>query len=210
MTPDTRIPLGGAILTCIAANGRVLGRVSQLPNITNENDKSIAVLIQYGGFDYFWASDLGGGVTDAPCTGRTTTQQDVESAVIKAISPQGASPMITDGGIDVLHVSHHGSESSTNATLMNFAAPAVALISHRRRTGGKLSVPAQDRGARRLDGECPVHHRPTRVRPAVGGREAVRLESDAKSLLGGKHRRPYRWRDDVHGERRWSGHRRAQ
>ena len=29
--------------------------------VTDENDRSIALLIKYGGFDYIWASDMGGG-----------------------------------------------------------------------------------------------------------------------------------------------------
>jgi len=94
--------------------------------VTDENDRSIAVLIKYGGFDYLWAGDMGGG-SDA-CTGRSTTQLDVESSVINAISPGGANPLISAGGIDVLHVNHHGSESSTNPTYFNKAKPALAVI----------------------------------------------------------------------------------
>ncbi len=118
---------GGATLTFVAVNGRIIGG-GTVP-VTDENDRSIAVLIQYGGFDYLWASDLGGGNIDTTCTGRSTSSQtDVESAVIQAISPGGAAPRIGAGGIDVLHVNHHGSESSTNSTYMNLAQPAVAVI----------------------------------------------------------------------------------
>jgi beta-lactamase superfamily II metal-dependent hydrolase len=129
MQVGTRIPLGdGAVLTCVARNGSVIGGAKVLITDANdENDRSIAVLIQYNGFDYFWASDLGGGKTDATCTGRTTTQVDVESVVIKAISPGGAHTLISKGGIDVLHVSRHGSESSTNANLLNGAALTAFL-----------------------------------------------------------------------------------
>jgi beta-lactamase superfamily II metal-dependent hydrolase len=128
MPVGTRIALGDdAVLTAIAVNGKVIGGGKVA--VTDENDRSIAVLIQYGGFDYYWASDLGGGKTDASCTHRNTGQVDVESSIIKAILPGGASPMISKGGIDVLHVSHHGSESSTNANLVNGAAPALAVIS---------------------------------------------------------------------------------
>ncbi|HEV8432036.1 MAG TPA: MBL fold metallo-hydrolase [Thermoanaerobaculia bacterium] len=128
MQVGTRIPLGeGATLTCVARNGSVIGGKKVAPK--DENDRSIAVVIQYGGFDYFWASDMGGGSTDSRCTGRKTDQADVESSVIKAILPGGAHPLISKGGIDVLQVSHHGSESSTNANLVNGAAPAVAIIS---------------------------------------------------------------------------------
>lgn len=125
MPVGTVIPLGnGATMTCIARNGSIIGGGSV--SVSDENDRSIALLIQYGGFDYLWASDLGGG-SDA-CTGRSTTQVDVETSVINAISPGGAHPMISAGGIDLLHVNHHGSESSTNPTYFNKANPAVAII----------------------------------------------------------------------------------
>jgi len=125
MPVGTVIQLGnGATLTCVARNGSIIGGGSVA--VTDENDRSIALLIKYGGFDYLWASDMGGG-SDS-CTGRSTTQLDVESAVINAISPGGASPLISAGGIDLLHVNHHGSESSTNPTYFNKAKPAVAII----------------------------------------------------------------------------------
>lgn len=125
----TQILLGnGAKLTIIARNGSIIGGGS-VP-VSDENDRSIAVLIQYGGFDYIWASDMGGGNIDETCTGRfTSSQTDVETSVIQAISPGGASPLISSGGIDVLHCNHHGSESSTNMNWMNLSKPAVALIS---------------------------------------------------------------------------------
>jgi beta-lactamase superfamily II metal-dependent hydrolase len=125
MPVGTVIQLGnGATLTCVARNGSVIGGATV--QVTDENDRSIALLLKYGGFDYLWASDLGGG-SDS-CTGRSTTQLDVETSVITAISPGGANPLISAGGIDVLHVNHHGSESSTNPTYFNMAKPAVAVI----------------------------------------------------------------------------------
>ncbi|HEX3107952.1 MAG TPA: hypothetical protein VHU41_02580, partial [Thermoanaerobaculia bacterium] len=142
MQVGTRIPLGeGATLTCVARNGNVIGGKKVASK--DENDHSIAVVIQHGGFDYFWASDMGGGNTDRPCTGRKTTQADVESYVIKAILPGGAHPLISEGGIDVLQVSHHGSESSTNANLVNGAAPAVAIISTGAGQGTNYQFPRQ-------------------------------------------------------------------
>ncbi len=129
MPVGTQILLGnGAKLTAVARNGSIIGGGSV--SVSNENDRSIAVLIQYGGFDYLWASDMGGGNIDEACTGRfTSSQTDVESHVVQAISPGGASPMISSGGIDVLNVNHHGSESSTNMNWMNLSKPAVAIIS---------------------------------------------------------------------------------
>lgn len=128
MMPGTVIDLGGgATLTCIASRGRIIG--GGTTSASNENDLSIALLLKYGGFDYYWASDLGGGSDDNACTGRSTTQINVETPVIQAISPGGAFPLISAGGIDVLHVSHHGSESSTNNDLFDFSEPDVAVIS---------------------------------------------------------------------------------
>jgi beta-lactamase superfamily II metal-dependent hydrolase len=125
MPVGTVIALGnGATLTCIARNGSIIGGGSVA--VTDENDRSIALLIKYGGFDYIWASDMGG-ASDA-CTGRSTTQLDMETPVITAISPGGVHPLISAGGIDVMHVNHHGSESSTNPTYFNMARPAVAII----------------------------------------------------------------------------------
>jgi beta-lactamase superfamily II metal-dependent hydrolase len=125
MPVGTVIQLGnGATLTCIARNGSIIGGGSVA--VTDENDRSISLLIKYGGFDYIWASDMGGG-SDS-CTGRSTTQLDVETSVINAISPGGAHPLISAGGIDLMHVNHHGSESSTNPTYFNKAKPAVAII----------------------------------------------------------------------------------
>lgn len=117
---------GGAKLTFVAVRGQIIGGGSV--SVSNENDLSIAVLLQYGGFDYLWASDLGGGSIDNACTGRSTTQVDVETSVVQAISPGGAFPLISDGGIDVINVNHHGSESSTNMNWMNYSRPALAII----------------------------------------------------------------------------------
>jgi len=125
MAVGTVLNLGnGATLTCIARNGSIIGGGSV--GVSNENDRSIAVLVQYGGFEYIWASDLGGG--DDACTGRSTSQTDVETAVIEAIVPGGANPLIFEGGIDVMHINHHGSESSTNPTYFDLAAPSLAVI----------------------------------------------------------------------------------
>jgi beta-lactamase superfamily II metal-dependent hydrolase len=125
MPVGTVINLGnGATMTCIARHGSIIGGGSI--SVPDENDRSIALLIKYGGFEYLWASDLGGG-SDA-CTGRSTGQKNIETSVIQAIVPGGANPLIFNGGIDVLHINHHGSESSTNPTYFNLAAPSLAVI----------------------------------------------------------------------------------
>lgn len=120
------IALGsGAKATVVAVGGKVIG--SNVVHGTDENDKSVALLIQYGGFDYITAGDLGGGepLNDNTCTGRSTTQSDVETPLVKAMIFHG---LLKSSGVEVLHVNHHGSESSTNHEYMNLLTPKVAII----------------------------------------------------------------------------------
>ena len=63
-----KIPLGqevdlgnGAKLTVVAVGGAVIGFGFVNGAGKAENDLSVAVLIEYGNFDFIWASDLGGG-----------------------------------------------------------------------------------------------------------------------------------------------------
>jgi beta-lactamase superfamily II metal-dependent hydrolase len=120
------IPLGnGAKATVVAVGGKVIG--SDVVHGTDENDKSVALLIQYNGFDYITAGDLGGGesVDDQSCTGRTTSQSNVETPLAAAMISRG---LLFASGVEVLHVNHHGSESSTNHEYMNLLTPKVAII----------------------------------------------------------------------------------
>jgi len=112
----------------VVVNGSIIGGSSIA--VSDENDRSIAALIQYGGFDYLWGSDLGGGESSADnaCTGRSTSQKDLETPLIAALTGSSASALMRAGGLEVLSVNHHGSESSTNSLLMNTARPQVALI----------------------------------------------------------------------------------
>lgn len=101
---------GGVMLTCLAIDGRTNhGNVTP----TGENDRSVALVLRYGTFDYFIASDLTGGGT----TGGVATA-DVESLIATDI-----------GDVDVLHAGHHGSLTSTNQTLVNTLKPQQAVIS---------------------------------------------------------------------------------
>lgn len=97
---------GGCVLTCIAVNGQTNhGNVT----MTGENDRSIALVLRYGTFDYFIASDLTGGGASTP---------DVETKIA-----------VDAGDVDVLHVGHHGSNTSTNQTLVDTLKPEQAVIS---------------------------------------------------------------------------------
>jgi len=129
ITPGTVIDLGGgATATCIAANGRVLGQTGTYSG-GDENDNSVALLIQFGGFKYIWEGDLGGAAdAEDTCSGRTTSQVDVEVPMIRAILPGGSQPLIPSQSVDVIHVGHHGSMSSTHPVYVNLAQPTVALI----------------------------------------------------------------------------------
>jgi beta-lactamase superfamily II metal-dependent hydrolase len=124
------IDLGsGARATCVAVNGYVIGSGLVANAQANENDRAICLLIQYGNFDYLVTADVGGGAEDTVCTDRSTSQANVESPLVQAIMPGGTSPMLSAYGAEVVHVGHHGSESSTNADYMNVLTPTVGCIS---------------------------------------------------------------------------------
>ena len=130
-TPE-KIPLGQEIdlgddakLTVMAVAGDVIGFGMVEGSEKRGNDLSIAVLVEYGNFDFIWASDLGGGDDDQGCTGRVTRQANVETPLAQSITPGGAVPLLSDEGVDVLHVNHHGSESSTNSDWVNLLKPEV-------------------------------------------------------------------------------------
>ena len=131
----TAIPLGtviqlgnGATATCVAANGSVLGYGTVPGASGEENDCSVGLLIKYNHFEYLFAGDMGGGDADNSCTGRNTSQSNVETPLAEAIMPGGGHPLLTSYGVEVLHVNHHGSESSTNPDYMNLLTPKFACI----------------------------------------------------------------------------------
>ena len=53
----------------------------------------------------------------------------METPLVQAIMPGGANPLLGPLGVEVMHVAHHGSESSTNFDFMNRLTPMVACIS---------------------------------------------------------------------------------
>ena len=108
LAPGAVIQLGGgATATCVCANGTVLGH-GLVSGVSDENDKSIGLLIQYGHFEYLFAGDLGGGDADNACTGRQSSYANVETPLAQAIMPGGEHPLLTSFGVEVLHVNHHG------------------------------------------------------------------------------------------------------
>jgi beta-lactamase superfamily II metal-dependent hydrolase len=128
METGFEIDLGyDAKIKCVTSDGRVIGYglVSGAQN--NENDRSLGILIQYGNFNYISTGDLGGG--NESCTGHSTSQVDVETSLVNSIMPGGVYPLLSKYGVELMHVAHHGSESSTNSRFMNSMTPKVACIS---------------------------------------------------------------------------------
>jgi beta-lactamase superfamily II metal-dependent hydrolase len=123
-----RISLGdGAEAVVMAANGKIYGRDKAI-KVTNENDRSVALFIQYGKFQFILDGDLGAGPAPDGCeTGRETTQQNLQVPVAQALLQMGL--MRAEVGVDVFHVAHHGSESSTSAEYYNLIRPLVGIIS---------------------------------------------------------------------------------
>ena len=119
------IALGdGAQALVVAANGRIYGDPPAVP-VKNENDRSVALYITYGDFQYILDGDLGGG--PEACSKHQTEQVNVQSRVAQSLLNLGL--MSEEFGVDVLHISHHGSESSTTASYFNLVKPEVGLIS---------------------------------------------------------------------------------
>lgn len=99
---------GGVTVTCLGLNGN--GLISAPFDNKEENDMCIALLVEYGSFDFFVAGDLSG-VNSSYYT-------DIETS----ISAEA-------GDVDVYRVDHHGSASNTNSNLVSNLSPEVSIIS---------------------------------------------------------------------------------
>ena len=119
------IALGdGAQALIVAANGRVYGEPQPI-EVDNENDRSVSLYITYRNFQFIIDGDLGGG--PEPCSSHQTGQVNVQTRVAQSLLNLGL--MTQEHGVDVLHIAHHGSESSTPASYYNLVRPEVGLIS---------------------------------------------------------------------------------
>ena len=98
------IDLGGATALCVCLNGDVLGEGCAKWELS-ENALSMGFLITMGGFDFLVCGDLTWDVEDLLADG------------------------ITEYDVDVLHLNHHGSASSTSWDFTEAAWPENAVVS---------------------------------------------------------------------------------
>lgn len=133
MTPDMTIDLGsGVTATCLASHRKVSGggRAKSLKSSNiKENQNSIALLVAYGGFEMFIAGDL-------------------TKHVEKVVSEAGVAP-----DVDLYHVSHHGSTTSTSQLLLDDLQAEVAIVSN----GTKFNHPTATVVKRLRDMETVVY-----------------------------------------------------
>ncbi len=103
------IDLGdGVTATVIALNGN--GEISPpYDDSSEENEYSMALLVECGDFAFFVAGDLTGGYG---------SYDDIETSIGPEV-----------GDIEVYRVSHHGSFSSSNTAFMAATTPEVSIIS---------------------------------------------------------------------------------
>ncbi len=116
----SQVDLGpGVTFTIVGSDGAGMlarGDFSRDKVPPNENDYSVASLLRYGRFDYFIGGDLTGELAAVAQFGYA--YHDIETAVARKLPD-----------LDVLRVSHHGSDHSSNATFVAQVDPEVSIIS---------------------------------------------------------------------------------
>ncbi len=101
---------GGLTARVVCLNGKTLSGDSVVPAASDENGKSMGLLINYQGFKLISAGDIAGYNADG--------YKDVESILAPDIGP-----------VNVLHVNHHSSATSTNPAWVSTLDPQVSIIS---------------------------------------------------------------------------------
>jgi len=146
LKPGDQIPLRHAAgtpaisLVCVAAASATLqhGNSGGHPNPKcagatlqdedpSDNAQSVALILRYGGFDFFDGGDL---------------TWNIENKL--------ACPENVIGQVDLYQVTHHGGNNSNNTTLMQSLLPTVAIMNNGARKGGHPDVV-------RWIGELPSH-----------------------------------------------------
>lgn len=116
-------------IKCVSVRGDTEGTTYDLgldpsKEDIDENPGSIALLVRLGDFEFYTAGDQ----TDNDWKSKPDTEERLLNS--------GAIPGGND--IDVLKVSHHGSDTSTSKALVVKMAPEVAMISAKYTKGDKL------------------------------------------------------------------------
>ena len=101
------LDLGGATIEVVGRDGD-FGAVGAI-DVDDENERSLALLLRFGGRTVFIGGDLTGG-------GLGTS--DVEAAAARATGP-----------VDVLRLNHHGSATSSSAAFLAALQPAAVIVS---------------------------------------------------------------------------------
>lgn len=105
---------GGASLTLFAANATIGD--AQLGGDLEENTLSVVGTVTFGDFDYVFAGDLTGGGKRTP---------DAEGFFADHLDP-----WVPPTGADVLHLSHHGIDSSTHDAWIDRMFPEDGATRH--------------------------------------------------------------------------------
>jgi len=106
LMPGDTIPLDPLMtVTCIAANGFVVGETMGTPS-SDENENSISLLIRFGGFAYIVGGDI-----HAPTERKIETRNLVMN-------------------VDVYQANHHGSNTSSDPSFLADMLPSVVIISN--------------------------------------------------------------------------------
>lgn len=101
---------GGATMTCICANGAVMGGAFVNPaQAQEENARSLVMRLDYGDFSMWIGGDLTGG-------GNSTANVEGPAA-------------LACGDVDVYKLNHHGSNTSTSVNLIAQLDPELAIVS---------------------------------------------------------------------------------
>lgn len=152
-TGSNKIPIE---ITVIASGQSVANLASKklvpIPGLSkkaDQNDRSIAAMLQYGSFRYFFGGDLAGNGVAAggnygknamdPSTKKATSRHaDVESTLGPALEAAFPATSVykkdtpkftTNGYATVMKANHHGSNSSDDVHLFATLRPAVFLLS---------------------------------------------------------------------------------
>ncbi len=173
----TVLPFGGATITVLARDGDAGNGL--FADVDDPNEMSLALLVEFGGRKLFLGGDVTGGGIDTV---------DIEAAIA-----------LVTGPVDVVHLNHHGSRTSSSPGFLQALQPRAVIVSVGTDNSfchpddsvlerlQELDIPAFATGAGMVDdvGDCdgPTVW-PTSARPALGTFSLV-IEADGDLTLAG-------------------------